>query len=134
MRTPLRRQGGLELANLVTNYTKNIALDAVTDRTIQVRPHTSDPGSAGTTGQYNSNGISNVDVTAANWTAASGAVVDNSTLLDFGDYTGTTDVTINHFSLWDGTNHMYNVELTSPKTLSTGDALQASIGELNLTA
>ena len=122
------------MPNLVTNYTLNLAMNEVVNRTVQVRAHTGNPGANGTQNGLARDGIANQDVAAAGWTDAASGDVANANAINFGTYTGAAAATVNHLSLWAGANHMFNIEVGTPKTLTNGDPLTIPAGDLDLTS
>lgn len=111
----------------VTDYALNLAANEITNRTIQVRLHTGDPGANGT-----ANGITGatVDVAAGEWTAASGGDSMNDNDIDFGVLSTSQSYTVRWVSCFDGANFMGRSELSSAVTVGANESFSITADTL----
>lgn len=98
---------------------------------IYVQLHTGNPGSAGTAL------VSSVTTRGtATFTAATTGVLNSSNTPAWGNWAGTNGEVVAYVSFWDNTsagNFLWSAQLTSSKTVNTGDTLTLSSSSLTIT-
>jgi hypothetical protein len=98
---------------------------------IYVQLHTANPGSAGTTS------VSSVTTRpAATFGAASGGAIALSNTPSWATWAGTNGEVVTHISFWDASssgNFLWSAQLSSSKTVNTGDTLTLSSASLTIT-
>jgi hypothetical protein len=113
---------GLHAVNLANKWLDMLAGTAFTaPSSANVKLHTGDPGSAGT-----SNASAETTRKALTWSAASaGSKAITSTLPSWTSWSAGSE-TISHISVWDNIsagNFLFSVALTSSKSITNGDTL-----------
>ena len=117
----------------VTAYALNLAADELTGRTVTIKLHTGDPGSAGT-----DNAVSGAeeDVAASGWSDASSGRTANSSAVSFGVLSTSGSTTVSHYSLWDSSNLMGYDSLSADVTVAANESfsLNADTAAFNLSS
>lgn len=113
---------GLHAVNLANKWLDMLAGTAFTaPSTANVKLHTGDPGSAGT-----SNASAETTRKALTWSAASaGSKAIAATLPSWATWSAGSE-TISHISVWDNIsagNFLFSVALTASKSVTNGDTL-----------
>lgn len=113
---------GLHAVNLANKWLDMLAGTAFTaPSSANVKLHTGDPGSAGT-----SNASAETTRKALTWSAASaGSKAITATLPQWATWSAGSE-TISHISVWDNIsagNFLFSVALTSSKSITNGDTL-----------
>jgi hypothetical protein len=123
---------GLHAVNLANRWLNMLAGTAFTaPSSANVKLHTADPGSAGTT-------AASAETTrkALTWSAASaGSKAIAATLPSWASWTAGSE-TISHVSVWDDItagNFLYSFALTTPKAVTNGDTLNLTAHTISLT-
>ena len=111
----------------LTDYSLNLAADEITNRTVQVRLHTADAGTAGTTSRI---GTVSQDVAAAGWSAATGGDSTNLAAIDFGVLSASASFDVSHYSVWDGANFMGRESLSASVTVAANETFSINASTL----
>ena len=109
----------------LADYGLNIAADAITNRTIQVRLHT---GNAGTNGTSNVITGAAEDVAASGWGVASGGDASNTDAIDFGVLSTNNSFDVSHYSTWDGSDFVGRESLTASVTVAANETFSINAG------
>ncbi len=113
---------GLHAVNLANKWLDMLGATAFSaPSSANVKLHTGDPGSAGT-----SNASAETTRKALTWSAASaGSKAITSTLPSWATWSAGSE-TISHISVWDNIsagNFLFSVALTTPRAITNGDTL-----------
>lgn len=127
------------MAGTKSNYLENIIINTVLRNTtysqvatVYVALYTSDPTDADSGTEVSGGSYARVSCA---FDAASGGATANTSTLTFPTATGSWG-TITHFGVRDastGGNLLYHGDLTVPKTVTSGDVVIFSAGELDIT-
>lgn len=123
---------GLAATNLANKWLDMLAGTAFSaPSNTYVKPHTGDPGSAGT-----SNASAETTRKLLTWSAASaGSKAITSTLPSWATWSAGSE-TITHMSVWDALtngNFLYSFALTASKSVTNGDTLNLTSHSIALT-
>jgi hypothetical protein len=117
---------GLSVANMANPWLDTISNTSFAAGAVSAaKIHTGDPGSAGT-----ANASSVTTRQTLSWAAASSGSKATNATASWTSWAGTSPETVTDISVWDSTtagNFRFSAQLTTSKTLTTGD-------QLNLTA
>ena len=119
------------MASYVSDDTLNIAVDAITDQTVQVRVHSGSPGNSGTSNRI---GSASVDHPASEWTAGAGGVAETNTDSAFGVLDSSNSQTVTHYSLWASTTFLSWGDLASSVTVAAGESFTINSGTVEFRA
>ena len=123
---------GLSAANLANKWLDVLRLQGITAlTTVNVKLHTGDPGSAGTTAPS-----SVTTRPAITFAAASGGAIASNNVPSWASWAGTNGEVVTHISFWDAStagNFLCSIALTASKTMGTGDTLNLTSGGTTVT-
>ena len=124
-----------------SDYLENELLDHVfgkgsyTPPTIYVALSTANPLDDGSgLAEPSGNSYARVQTAATDWNAASSGFIDNATVIEFNEATGSWG-TITHFALMDaasGGNLLVHGALSTSKSIGTGDTAEFAAGDLDV--
>jgi hypothetical protein len=136
------------MAGSASDYAENKILDHIVGKTSFTMPTvyvalcTAEPGEAnsgaGLSEVANSNGYARVATAGGDWNAASGGATSNANAITFPQASGSWG-TITHYALmtspvWGEGYMLIWADLTTPKSITSGDTPQFAAGDLDLTA
>ena len=117
------------MASYASDALLNLAADAATAQTIQIRLHSGAPGDAGTANRVA--GVS-VDVAAGGWTAAAGGVSETTADAAFGVLSASASVTVRAYSLWRGSTFLGWADLTGAVTVAANESFSLRMGTVQV--
>ena len=110
------------MASYLSGESLNRASDHLTSGSREVRLHSDAPGNAGTTNRI---GTIAEDVNAAGWTDASSGVAETSADINFGVLDTVNEVTVDAYSVWDGSDFLGWGDVYQPGTTTVGVTVAA---------
>ena len=116
------------------------SFSAPADNGIYVSLHTADPTDAGSGAEVSGNGYTRSNASdSLTWTVAQAGgttTAKNDQAIAFPQATGNYSSNVTHISIWDNSssgNLLFHGELTTPKTVTTGDTFQINASALVIT-
>lgn len=126
-----------------SDHLENALLDQIFNNTdmgtfpnVFVSLHTTATTDAGGGTEVTGGSYARVSTAPADWNAASGGTIDNSSAITFPQATANWG-TVTHFGIWDassGGNLLVHGALTQSRTVNSGDTFEFAAGALDVTA
>ena len=110
------------MASYLAGESLNRASDHLTSGSREVRLHSDAPGNAGTSNRI---GTIAEDVAATGWTDASSGVAETSADINFGVLDTVNEVTVDAYSVWDGSDFLGWGDVYQPGTTTVGVTVAA---------
>ena len=116
--------------NRIADEALNIAVNAITNRTISVHLHDGAPGDACTGNRI---GTVSTDVASTGWSAGSGGISDNVGAVAMGVLSTTDSNTVTAYSLFDGNACLGWANFASSVAVGANESFSINAGTIDIT-